>query len=184
MHYFFKLAWTVRGFVYKIFFGRLFMPSYIGPPVYLMNTRQMHIGKRVRIFPGMRAECHGNGQLFVHDNVSIGQGFHVIASSELNIGSGCLISGNVFVTDTDHTFDYIDHPVFEQVNKISQTHIGENCFLGVGVRIQAGTTLGKGCIVGANSVVRGHFPAHSVIVGAPARIVKRYNLALSKWERC
>lgn len=184
MHHFFKLAWIARGFFYQIFFGRFSMPSYIGPPVFLMNTRHMHIGKRVRIFPGLRAECHDNGRLFVHDNVSIGQGFHVIASGELHIGSGCLISGNVFITDTDHTFEYIDAPVFEQANKISPTRIGENCFLGIGVRIQAGTTLGKGCVVGANSVVRGDFPDHCVIVGAPARMVKRYDPASGQWQRC
>lgn len=184
MHHFFKLSWVVRGFFYRIFFGRFSMPSYIGPPMFLMNTSHMYVGKRVRIFPGLRAECHGNGRLFLHDNVSIGQGFHVIASGDLHIGHGCLISGNVFVTDTDHTFEDVDVPVFEQPNKISPTRIGKNCFLGIGARIQAGTTLGDGCIVGANSVVRGDFPNYCVIVGAPARVVKRYDLASGNWQCC
>ena len=184
MHTFYKLSWVVRAWLYKLFFGQFSMPSYIGPPAFIMNAKHIYIGRRVRIFPGLRAECHGQGQLFVHDNVSIGQAFHVIASSELHIGSGCLISGNVFVTDTDHTFERIDTPVFEQANKISPTQIGENCFLGIGVRIQAGTTLGKGCIVGANSVVRGVFPDHCVIVGAPARMVRRYDPVSGQWQRC
>lgn len=184
MHRFYKFGWSLRAVFYKAAFASLGLPSYIGPPVFLMNTRHMHIGKRVRIFPGLRAECHGNGRLFIHDNVSIGQDFHVIASGELHIGSGCLISGNVFVTDTDHTFEYIDVPVFEQTDKITPTRIGENCFLGIGVRIQAGTTLGKGCIVGANSVVRGDFPDHCMIVGAPARVVKRYDSESGQWQRC
>lgn len=184
MHHFFKLAWVARGFFYKIFFNQFSMPSYIGPPAFLFGTRRMFVGRRVRIFPGLRAECHGNGQLFFHDNISIGQGFHIIASGELHIGSGCLISGNVFVTDTDHTFEDIDVPVFEQTDRICQTRIGENCFLGIGVRIQAGTNLGKGCVVGANSVVRGNFPDHCVIVGAPARVVKRYDPASGQWTRC
>lgn len=184
MHRLFKLAWVARAVVYKLFFGRFCMPSYIGSPDFLMNTRHMHIGKRVRIFPGLRAECHGKGRLFVHDNVSIGQGFHVIASSELHIESGCLISANVFVTDTDHTFEHIDTPVFEQPEIISPTRIGKNCFLGIGVRIQAGTTLGKGCVVGANAVVRGDFPDYSVIVGVPARVVKRYDHVSGQWQRC
>lgn len=180
----YKLTWLARGIFYKILFAQFSMPSYIGPPTFLMNTRRMHFGRRVRVFPGLRAECHGSGQLYVHDDVSIGQGFHVIASGQMHIESGCLISSNVFITDTDHTFENINAPVFAQPIRVSSTRIGQNCFLGIGVRIQAGTILGKGCVVGANSVVRGEFPDHCVIVGAPARIVKRYNTESGKWARC
>ncbi|MNJ54691.1 putative lipopolysaccharide biosynthesis O-acetyl transferase WbbJ [compost metagenome] len=65
-----------------------------------------------------------------------------------------------------------------------KTEIGKNCFIGMGARIQAGTILGNGCIVGANSVVRGHFPDYCVLVGAPARVVKRYDPASGQWQRC
>lgn len=180
----YKFFWATRAVFYKLFFGGFLLPGYIGKPKFLMNPKRIRIGRRVRIFPGMRAECHGDGRLIIGDNVSIGQDFHVIASGDLYIGRGCLISANVFVTDTDHTFDNIGVPVFEQPNKTSLTCIGENCFLGIGVRIQAGTKLGKGCIVGANSVVRGDFPDHCMIVGAPARIVKRYDFVSGQWQRC
>ncbi|RJL30315.1 acyltransferase [Pectobacterium polaris] len=175
--------WGGRAFVYNLFFARFGFPGYIGRPVFLMNASRFNFGKRVRVFPGLRAECHGEGRLFIHDNVSIGQGFHVIASEDLHIKSGCLISGNVFITDTDHTYTDISCPVFEQPNIIKKTEVGENCFIGIGARIQAGTILGKGCVVGANAVVRGHFPDYSVIVGAPARVVKRFNHDTSTWER-
>lgn len=42
---------------------------------------------------------------------------------------------------------------------------------------------GRGSVVGANSVVRGVFPDYCVIVGAPARIVKRYDLVRKGWYR-
>ncbi|MFE8148799.1 acyltransferase [Brenneria goodwinii] len=183
MYKIYLILWGIRAFFYKIFFGRFGMPSYIGRPVFLMNVRRMYFGQRVRIFPGMRGECHGDGRLFINNNVSIGQNFHIICSSDLHIGEGSLLSGNVFITDTDHSYTDVSHPVFEQPNVISKTDIGENCFIGIGARIQAGTILGKGCVVGANSVVRGHFPDYSVIVGAPARVVKRYNPSTSMWER-
>lgn len=183
MHLLFKSLWVLRAFFYKFIFATLNFPSYIGPPIFLMNPSRMCIEKKVRIFPGLRAECHGDGRLFIHSNVSIGQGFHVIASTELHIGSGCLISSNVFITDTDHTYTDISRPVFEQPNIIKKTEVGENCFIGVGARIQAGTILGKGCVVGANAVVRGVFPDYSVIVGAPGRVIKRYNPETSSWER-
>ena len=71
----------------------------------------------------------------------------------------------------------------EQPNEIQETQMGENCFIGYGAVIQAGTILGKQCIVGANAVVHGHFPDYSVIVGVPARIVKRYDIQSQTWQK-
>jgi acetyltransferase-like isoleucine patch superfamily enzyme len=73
--------------------------------------------------------------------------------------------------------------ILDQEHIISKTEIGENCYIGFGVVIQAGTTLGRQCVVGANSVVKGSFPDFSVIVGAPGRVVKRYNTESEKWEK-
>jgi acetyltransferase-like isoleucine patch superfamily enzyme len=184
VHRIYKLIWTLRAIFWKLIFRRFDMPGYIGPPAFIYGARRISIGKRVRIFPGLRAECHGSGELIIHENVSIGQNFHIICSSELHIESGCLISGDVFITDTDHSYDDVERPVFDQENMVASTKIGKNCFIGIGARIQAGTILGDGCIVGSNSVVRGVFANHSVIAGAPARIVKRYNLSSHEWERC
>lgn len=184
MQYFYKFTWFLRAIFYKLIFRNFGNFSYFGSPLFIMNARRISIGSRVRIFPGLRAECHGSGRLFIHENISIGQGLHIIASSDLHVRSGCLISANVFITDTDHSYEDINKPVFGQMDKVEKTVIGENCFLGIGVRIQAGTVLGKGCIVGANSVVRGVFPDHSVIVGVPARVIKKYNVDTEVWERC
>ena len=47
--------------------------------------------------------------------------------------------------------------------------------------ILPGTILGKHCVVGANSVVSGVFDDYSVIVGSPARVVKKYNKETREW---
>lgn len=183
MHYFFKLFWAARSIFYKPFFGKLLLPGYIGPPTFLLGTSKMFLMSKVRIFPGLRAEVHGQGKLSIHSNVTIGQNFHITCMSHLNIRSGTIISGDVMITDIDHEYRDTSTSVIEQAHLPSQTDIGENCFIGMGARIQAGTILGKGCIVGANSVIRGTFPDHSVIVGAPGRIVKQYNTASGEWEK-
>lgn len=66
---------------------------------------------------------------------------------------------------------------------MTDTKIGEGCFIGFGAVIQAGTILGRHSVVGANSVVKGEFPDYSVIVGVPAKVVKSYNIMTKKWER-
>lgn len=183
MGLFFKLTWVLRALILGRFFGRFGWGGYLGPPAFIAGVRRMHFGRAVRIFPGLRAECIGSGTLSIGDDVSIGQGFHVIASGSVQIGGGSLISANVFVTDTDHGFDDPGTPILRQPNIVRPTVIGEGCFLGVGARIQAGTCLGDGCVVGANSVVRGSFPPYSMLVGAPARVVKYYDFGKSAWVR-
>ncbi|RJS45404.1 acyltransferase [Nocardioides cavernaquae] len=184
MHRFKKGYWMVRAFILSPFFGALRMPSYMGPSLLLLHPRNFFIGRRVRILPGMRAESHHGGKIYIHDNVAIGQSFHITAMGDLHIGEGTVISGFVMVTDIDHEYRDVDRPVLEQEYIHRRTDIGENCFVGMGARLQAGTTLGRGCIVGANAVVRGDFPDHCVIVGAPARIVKRFNADSRVWENC
>lgn len=51
------------------------------------------------------------------------------------------------------------------------TQIGNACYLGPHSIISAGTTLGDHSLVGALSLIKGDIPAHSIVVGIPARVV-------------
>jgi len=44
-------------------------------------------------------------------------------------------------------------------------------------------TIGKGAIVGANSVVRGVVPANTIVAGAPARPIKIFNSSTGSWDK-
>jgi acetyltransferase-like isoleucine patch superfamily enzyme len=180
----YKLCWFFRAILYKFIFGRLIFPSYIGKPIFIKGYTKIFIGKRVRIFPGVRIEVHGqNSKLIIEDNVGIGQNVHITTGSILRIGKSSTILANVFITDIDHDYTELNIPILEQENIIKKTVIGENCFIGIGAAIQAGTILGKQCIVGANSVVRGTFDDYTVIVGNPAKPIKKYNFEFKKWEK-
>lgn len=179
-----KIFWTLRLLIYSPFMKETKFPSYMGKPISIIGLNKISIGKRVRIYPNVRIEVHGkNSQLIINDNVAIAQNVHITTGNILEIGKGTTILANTFITDIDHSYIEIDKPILEQHNIISSTKIGENCFIGYGVAIQAGTILGKQCIVGANSVVRGEFPDYCVIVGTPARVVKKFNFETNKWEK-
>lgn len=184
MHRLYKLTWVVRAIFYKPFFGRFVMPGYMGSPSFLFGLKKINIGRNVGIFPGLRAECHGVGRIIINDNVAIAQGFHITCMGEINIGKGSRITGYVSITDIEH--EYISPQYLSAKNNMicKKTEIGENCFIGMGARIQAGTILGNGCVVGANAVVRGVFPDYSMIVGMPGRVIKRFNIASKEWEKC
>ncbi len=180
-----KYFWFIRAMLNRIRFGKIGNYSYMGKPLFLLGTKKIKIGNRVRIYPGLRMEAHGeHGGITIKDNVSIGQNFHVTSKDiELIIGENTTISGNVFITNIDHEYREIDRHIMEQPFLISETTIGNNCFIGYGVGIQAGTILGKQCVVGANSVVRGVFPDYCVIAGVPAKIIRKYNPLTMEWEK-
>jgi acetyltransferase-like isoleucine patch superfamily enzyme len=178
---YFKLFWFIRAVFYKFFFAKLEFPSYIGKPIFLLGVRNIFIHKRVRIYPNVRMETHNGGRIIIKDDVSIAQNVHITSAGDLFIGKSCTILANVFITNIDHDYQEIGVHIMKQRTLLRETIIGENCFIGIGACIQAGTVLGCQCIVGSNSVVRGVFPDYCVIVGSPAKIVKRYDVKRKEW---
>lgn len=178
-----KLLWAIRAIIYKPFFGKFRLPSYLGKPIFLKGINKVYIGKKVRIFPHLRLETHQNGSVHIADDVVISQNVHITSAGKLEIGSRTLILANSFITNIDHDYQEIGTAVINQKYLVKETKIGENCFIGMGAAIMAGTILGKQCVVGANSVVRGEFPDYCVIVGSPAKIIKKYNFETQTWEK-
>lgn len=179
----YKFYWGVITLCYALFFRKFSFPSHIGVPIFTLGLNRVTVQKRVRILPGLRIETHHNGTIEFQENISIGQNFHITSAGNLVIGRDTTILGNTFVTNIDHDYQEIGKHILEQKMIVKETRIGNNCFIGYGVAIQAGTILGNQCIVGASSVVRGVFPDYSVIVGIPAKVVKRYNKTTLTWEK-
>jgi acetyltransferase-like isoleucine patch superfamily enzyme len=63
---------------------------------------------------------------------------------------------------------------------MTDTFIGKNCFIGAYSIIMPGIRVGDECIVGSGSVVTSDVPAHSVVAGNPAKII-RSNVRTRKW---
>lgn len=120
-------------------------------------------------------------QIIIGDNVGI-SGATIYARSKIEIGENTCIGGNAKILDNDF------HPVeIEARNRLlRESHggnsvlvptkpivIGRNCFIGCNSIILKGTILGDGCVVGAGAVVSGKFEENSVIVGNPAKAIKK-----------
>ncbi len=181
---FFKISWFLQTILTRLTVKHIGFMSYLAKPTFIYGGKRITIGNKVRIFPGARMETHRNGSIIIKDNISIGQNFHLISSdTQLVLGANTTISGNVFITNVDHNYTQIGVHILEQDYIAKITNIGENCFIGYGAAIQAGTSIGRQCIVGANSVVRGVFPDYCVIAGIPAKILKKYNFNTKNWEK-
>lgn len=179
-----KYLWAMRALIYRPIFKHIGFMSYIGKPCFIEGAKKISIGSKTRIFPGIRMEAIGKGTITIGNNCAIEQNVHITsADSELLIEDDVTILGNSFITNIDHNYENISYSVLEQGYEVKETKIGKGCFIGYGAAIQAGTVLGKHCIVGANSVVRGSFPDYCVIVGAPAKVVKTYSHKTKNWEK-
>lgn len=174
---------VIRAFFYKLRFNKIGFPSKLGRPLKLKNARNVSLGKRVRIMSGYRIECYNGGTVNIGDDVSIGQNLHMISGGKLTVGNHVTFSGNVFISNLNHSYEKLDVSALRQENIIKGVSVGDFCFVGYGACILPGTQLGKNVIVGANSVVCGKFPDYVVVAGVPAKIIKKYNFENNKWER-
>jgi acetyltransferase-like isoleucine patch superfamily enzyme len=171
-------------FFYVFIFESIGKKTLIKKPLFLSNTHNIKIGQNVFIRDNARLEVvNDKGYINIEDNVSIEQNIHITSGGKLVIGKNTTISALTFITNIDHEYRELGVHILKQPYIIKDTFIGENCFIGYNVAIQAGTILGKQCIVGAHAVVRGKYPDYCVIVGAPARIIKRYDEKMKKWRK-
>lgn len=111
-----KIIWGIRAFIYKFLFKKIKFPSYIGKPIYIKGYKNISIGSKVRIYPGIRIEVvDKNSFLSLEDNISIGQNCHIVSfNDELLIEKNVTISGNVLITNCDHNYEDTTKSVLEQ----------------------------------------------------------------------
>ena len=116
-------------------------------------------------------------------STTIGHYAHIIAMHSMTIEQNVLIADKVFISDCTHSYEDINKPVIRQeVKELSPVVIGEGSWIGENVCI-CGASVGKHCVIGANSVVTSDIPDYSVAVGSPARVVKKYDLNSNEWKK-
>ncbi len=129
-----------------------------------------------RIAPSTCIEHEDRLQLA--DHVYIGPFNFIEASGGVTIGEGVQITHHVsIVTHSSHRAQrllgraYVDWADQRPGWVAGAVEVGPYCFIGPHSLVEAGARLGRGCIVRAGSVLRGDFPAFSVIAGNPAVVV-------------
>lgn len=186
-----KLARLKTELYYRQVFGTMGRGCLIYKPLLLSNPRFVHIGDRTMIRKGARIEVIVLDEaqppsLVIGNNVNIEQNVHLICSSSLVIGDNVTIVGNCAIVDTRHPFrDVKDQTkIGDRIDATSTpVHVGENSFLGYGCVILPGVHIGKHCVIGANSTVRGDVPDYSVVAGNPATVVMYYDFENNVWQK-
>lgn len=115
-----------------------------------------------------------NAELIVGDRSNI-FGANICIASRITIGNDCQIACGVNI------LDYNGHqsrkaPRGSEIDTPEPITIGNNVWIGTNVVILKGTVIGDNSIIGAGSVVKGIYPANSLIMGNPAEVVKDLNM--------
>ena len=163
-------------------------------PITLRGKRYIDFGVNLTTGVGCRFECFPGSlpnkvALKFGQNVQINDYVHIVGMDKIEIGDNVLMASHVFVSDNSHgsykcNFHDSDPrvPPTERDYFTAPIKIGNNVWIGEGVCIMPGVTIGEGCVIGAHSVVTKDVLANTIVVGTPAKVIKKYNFKTMHWE--
>ncbi|RYP57888.1 hypothetical protein DL769_009220 [Monosporascus sp. CRB-8-3] len=109
-------------------------------------------------------------------NIIVGDGFYsnfnlvILDCAIVTIGNRVMFGPFVSIFAATHETEVQSRR--DGIEYAKPVTIGDDCWIGGNVTIMPGVTIGKGCTVGACSVVTKDIPDFSVAIGSPARVVK------------
>ncbi len=157
--------------------------SGISHPIYLVGGKYIIIGNNFSCDQRLRLDAidnflgeNFNPSIIIGDNVSIQKDCHIGAINKIEIGNNVLLASKVYISDHSHgntsVEDLLLPPSKRKLYSKGPVIIEDNVWLGEGVVILPGVTVGENSIVGANSVVTKSIPKNCVAAGNPAKIIK------------
>ena len=173
----------------KLFWRKAKLICY---PISVRGKRSMQYGKKLNVGYNCRFDLLNVGKttLIIGDNCAIGDNCHIVATEKVEIGKNFLCASKVFISDTNHgnysglgEVSSPDVPPSERELISNPVRIGNNVWIGENCVVLPGSIIGDGCIIGANSVVNSTIPDNCIAVGAPARVVKKYDDLNKCWSK-
>jgi acetyltransferase-like isoleucine patch superfamily enzyme len=172
---------------------------FLEPGVRLRHRRYIRLGRGVTLGRGVIIDALSRHGVELGDNVNIGPYSIIMATGVVTrIGEGCRLgarsamgaysfigaAGGVWIGEDvimgqrvsfhaeNHVFERTDVPIRQQGVTRKGITVEDDCWIGANVTFLDGARVGRGCVIGAGSVVQGEIPPYSVAVGVPARVVK------------
>ena len=138
-----------RAAMLKEMFSEIGEDCYIEPPLHSnWGGKHVHFGKSV----------------YANFNLTLVDDTHIY------VGDYTMLGPNVVLATASHPILPELRPLAYQYNM--PVHIGKNCWLGAGVIVLPGVTIGDNTVIGAGSVVTKDIPANVVAVGNPCRVLR------------
>lgn len=148
--------------------------------------RRVRIGKGVRLFvdrggtlilgdgcevdDGATVAIYGLGRIELGPDSFVGHHGTLAAHRSIVLGPGAFLAELVSVRDHDHLVGAAPSSGMFEIEPVT---IGADVWIGSKATVVRGARIGNGTVVGANAVVRGELPPHTVCGGIPAKVIRR-----------
>jgi acetyltransferase-like isoleucine patch superfamily enzyme len=188
------LGFCLRKMFYKTLFAKVGRGTIVGPYVTLRCPGRISLGNNNFIDNNVVLDAKGaSSQIHLGDSVLIGKNTilscasaTIVAGDDVSIGPDCYVRAGIgpiklgsHLTIGSHTaiisgnpgYKRLDIPMKQQLGSVEGIIIGDDVWIGVGVRILDGVTIGAGSIIGAGAVVLEDVPDYAIAAGVPARIM-------------
>lgn len=112
-------------------------------------------------------------------HIEIGEDFYsnvnlvILDGATVSFGDHVFIAPNCGFYTAGHPLDVAQRN--QGLEYARPIRVGHNVWIGAGVSVLPGVTIGDNCVIGAGSVVNRDIPANSVAVGNPCKVVKTNN---------
>lgn len=155
----------------------------IGPRGLEIYGPNIHLGDNVHIQTAkgnMSRLCTwsdgegGFGRISVGSHVLLTPGLQIVSAAHVEIGDNVMIASRAYITDADW------HDIYNRLETPgprAPVKIGNNAWLGYGVKVCKGVTIGENSVIGAGAVVTSDIPANVVAAGNPAKVLRKLDEA-------
>ncbi|MBQ9945990.1 MAG: sugar O-acetyltransferase [Clostridia bacterium] len=135
----------------------------------MLKSMFAEFGESCYIEPPLHANWAGKHVHF-GKNVYANFGLTLVDDTHIYVGDGTMLGPNVVIATAGH-------PILPELREKQYqfnlpVHIGKNCWLGAGVIVMPGVTIGDNSVIGAGSVVTKDIPSNVVAVGNPCRVLR------------
>lgn len=118
----------------------------------------------------------------IANNCFIGRRNFFSSGKKIEIGSYVLTTIDCKFVCSSHITDNPLVPYIASGTTSDETiRVGANCFFGAGAMVLGNVSIGHGSVIGANCLVIGDVPPFSIVVGSPAKILRRYSFSRQSW---
>jgi acetyltransferase-like isoleucine patch superfamily enzyme len=147
--------------------------AFIGPGCVLQVGRDavLELGRWSWLGHDCKIRCH-EGRVSIGAKSVLGQECTISAYQHVSIGRECVIADRVMLIDFDHGMVEVERPIRLQGIYKRDVRVGNNAWIGYGVCILRGATVGDNSVIGTNAVVTKDVPANAVVGGVPARLIR------------
>lgn len=166
----------------KMALNKVFHPiNFKGPLISLISPfseititgGKLYIGNFFKMRDGAKIRVRKNAECCIGNNVAVNSNNMIACHEKITIGDGVQFGPGVQIYDHDHDFRAAGGLAMEKY-KTTPVEIGNNCWIGANTVILRGTKIGDNSVVGAGCVIKGVFPANSVVVQKRDSLVTGY----------